>query len=83
MEEIKVLRGDQALEVIEEMLDNDFVLTPDFRLIYLQKDHVLIKKAASCGPTESYPPHIINKIYGSIQDVIKRPTAPDPKPKTI
>lgn len=53
MDEVRVLRGEKALEVIEEMLDNGFVLTPDYRLIYLPKDWILIKKSNSMGPTEA------------------------------
>lgn len=69
MEIIKVLRGEKALEVIEQLLDNNYVLTPDFRLVHLAPGNILIKKSAACGPTTSdqilpltYTLEAINKV---------------------
>lgn len=69
MEYVKVLRGQKALEVIDELLDNGFVLTPDYRLIHLPKNSVLIKKGAAMGPTQA---HLIPGDWKQKYELIRR-----------
>lgn len=53
MTEIKVLRGQEALDYINYLVANDYVLTPDLRLIHLEKGSMLVHKTAALGPTQS------------------------------